>query len=448
VALHTLIGALGHGQAGAIANLTASAATPHIVQLAKDAGFAEGTLAHDLLVAAATTAVGAGVGGRAGAAAAFNADANNRQLHPIEKSRIEQNARNFARWLKSGQEPTSAEVAQAERRLAQQAWRQIQLGPQSKTDQEAMHYLLNFMPRELLPGDPAHPGENVSWSFRASETQRPNYNMYADLVVNDPSMREFYWRNGIVQPSHDEVVAAFNRDRGQRSLGEKLTTAAGLLSGAVTLAPVANWALTACLANIANCGIQAAEIAAGDALGPISFSTLPLASRAGVRGATSAELANAQWMAARPGNTAAWQPGTAVLTADLAVGTRVRMYVNKDQAEAIEAGRLGDGLGRWATFDDPAGSLFQVRNQTALTEGFKSTDRGVYLVELEVTKKMPANIGFVGPQPGNGTGKEPPYHAKEPARYIGGGTQIQIIDFVNRGSYFRNVSPPKCIGGC
>jgi hypothetical protein len=93
VALHTLIGALGHGQAGAIANLTASSAAPHIVQLAKDAGFAEGTLAHEVLVAAASAAVGAGVGGRAGAAAAFNADANNRQLHVDQTDQVKRRAR-------------------------------------------------------------------------------------------------------------------------------------------------------------------------------------------------------------------------------------------------------------------------------------------------------------------------------------------------------------------
>jgi len=99
VALHGLIGALGHGQAGAIANLTASSATPYLVQLAKDAGFAQGTLAHNLLVAAAATAVGAGAGGTAGAAAAFNADANNRQLHLIETRWIKANARSLALHL-------------------------------------------------------------------------------------------------------------------------------------------------------------------------------------------------------------------------------------------------------------------------------------------------------------------------------------------------------------
>jgi len=117
VALHGLIGALGHGQAGAIANLTASSATPYLVQLAKDAGFAQGTLAHNLLVAAAATAVGAGAGGAAGAAAAFNADANNRQLHP-DIQRFVRDGDRVRRYM--AQNPHLS-YAQAEQELARTA---------------------------------------------------------------------------------------------------------------------------------------------------------------------------------------------------------------------------------------------------------------------------------------------------------------------------------------
>jgi hypothetical protein len=99
VALHGLIGALGHGQAGAIANVTVSTATPELVRLAIAAGFPAGTLAHQMLVAAAATAVGAGVGGMPGAAAAFNADTNNRQLHLQETRWIKANGRLLAQHL-------------------------------------------------------------------------------------------------------------------------------------------------------------------------------------------------------------------------------------------------------------------------------------------------------------------------------------------------------------
>lgn len=82
-----------------------------------------------------------------------------------------------------------------------------------------------------------------------------------------------------------------------------------------------------------------------------------------------------------------------------------------------------------------------------LTEGFKATSTGpFYVVEFQVTKSMPANIGFIGPQPGNGTGVGA--HALEPAKYGGGGTQIQLTDYGQRGSYLRMLQPPKCVGKC
>ena len=54
-------------------------------------------------------------------AAGANTDWNNRQLHPDERKWIVNHAKDFARRLNGGREPTQAEIAQAERRLAQQA---------------------------------------------------------------------------------------------------------------------------------------------------------------------------------------------------------------------------------------------------------------------------------------------------------------------------------------
>lgn len=71
---------------------------------------------------------------------------------------------------------------------------------------------------------------------------------------------------------------------------------------------------------------------------------------------------------------------------------------------------------------------------------------GLYVVELEVTRPMPVNVGIVGPQVGNGTAGGT--RAVEPNRYVGGGTQIQFIDYSNRGSYVRVSAPPKCLEGC
>ena len=159
----------------------------------------------------------------------------------------------------------------------------------------------------------------------------------------------------------------------------------------------------------------------------------------------SAEQANARWIAERAGNTAAWTEGTVVLQGELNVGTRVRMYVNQEQADLLRGGST-KGLGSWATFDAPAASVFQLRQQLALTQEFKATSKGLYLVELEVTKPMPANIGFVGPQVGAGTRNGT--QAVEPSRYVGGGTQIQFPGYQERGAYLRVVVLPKCLEGC
>ena len=226
-----------------------------------------------------------------------------------------------------------------------------------------------------------------------------------------------------------------------------MTKLAGLFAGGVALAPMAPAAITACLANITLCGIQAAELASGSALGPMGIGVGNMALRAGVKGQLTAEQANAQWLAVKPGNTSAWTEGTAVFQGEISAGTIVRMYVNAEQAANIAAGRLTQGLEGWATFDNAAVSVNQMRNTMGLTEGFKATSTGpFYVVELQVTRPMPANIGFVGPQFGNSAGDG--IHALEPAKYGGGGTQIQLTDYFNRDYYLRVVKPPKCVGVC
>lgn len=94
--LHAVVGAVSNGSAGAVAALTAEAATPYIRKELVAAGVAEGSAAYDLLMLGAKSLVGAGVGGTAGAAVAFNADANNRQLHPDESLYIKAKAKAWA----------------------------------------------------------------------------------------------------------------------------------------------------------------------------------------------------------------------------------------------------------------------------------------------------------------------------------------------------------------
>lgn len=108
VALHTLVGGLTAGAAGAVGAGSASAAAPKIEELQtslrtalKEAGV--GDSAANLISSLAGGATAAGIGGvssggsAAGAVTAFNADMNNRQLHPSEKQRITELAKGDAR---------------------------------------------------------------------------------------------------------------------------------------------------------------------------------------------------------------------------------------------------------------------------------------------------------------------------------------------------------------
>ena len=437
VLLHAVVGAVSNGSAGAVAALTAEAATPYIKTALIAAGLAEGSVAYDLLMLGAKTMIGSGVGGTAGAAVAFNADANNRQLHPTEIQIIRQQAANFARQLNGGAQPTHGEIDAAETRLAQEAFRIVQFGAPGASDSVANAFLHQPQFKIQLPPDPNQLEMGVGYAFYATPQQRANPNMYADLIVSEPSALSFYWKNGIRQPSLAEMASAIERYNLGRDNTTLLTKLAALFSGGAALAPSAPTAMVACLANIAQCGIAAAEIAAGPAAGPgLGFTYL--ASRAGVNKVVTAAQANAEWMALRPTNTAAWSEGSVILKGEISVGTRMQMYVTKEQAEGLSKGELNN-LGGWATFDARPESVFQLRQDLALPQAFKPTDKGLFVIELEVTKAMPANVGFVGPQSG-GPGQS--------ARYLGGGTQIQFTDYSNRTSFVKLVGIPKCVEGC
>ncbi|WP_394003246.1 hemagglutinin repeat-containing protein [Luteimonas sp. WGS1318] len=70
-------------------------------------------------------AVGAAIGGGAGAATALMGEQFNRQLHPNEKMLIERNAEEFARLLANGEDPTPEQVQEATLRLMSQSLKQI-----------------------------------------------------------------------------------------------------------------------------------------------------------------------------------------------------------------------------------------------------------------------------------------------------------------------------------
>ena len=116
--LHAGSGALLTGGVdGALASGSTALAAPHLNEISGKLG--GGKVLFDALSGAA---IGLATGGNTGAmAAGANTDWNNRQLHPDERKWIVNHAKDFARRLNGGREPTQAEIAQAERRLAQQA---------------------------------------------------------------------------------------------------------------------------------------------------------------------------------------------------------------------------------------------------------------------------------------------------------------------------------------
>jgi filamentous hemagglutinin len=256
--------------------------------------------------------------------------------------------------------------------------------------------------------------------------------MYATQVVSDPKLLEFYGKNGISQPTSEQIQKSANKDASIRSKIAGATLGATAAATSLTVPPALSW----CLTNPVACNrivITGGEIAAGDALGPAGLGVLGTAS--GVKAVRSAEEVNAA-MRAR-GWEPAWSPGTPVIETILQPGTRVNMIVDAKTAQAITEAKFEKiAPGGWATFDDIATVAVDVRQRTAISTRFKQpTDGKFYVVELEVTKPLKSNIGFVGAQ------------IEVTAGLLrGGGTQVHFDEAIkgqDRWNFFRPSSSPK-----
>ena len=126
VAMHTVIGGLTGGAAGAVGAGSASAAAPTLDELQgqlqqglQNAGLGEGAskVIAGLASGTAAAAIGAAASGgtTAGAATAFNADMNNRQLHPTEVQKAKELA------AKSGGKYTQAQIEEQMRLMGNAA---------------------------------------------------------------------------------------------------------------------------------------------------------------------------------------------------------------------------------------------------------------------------------------------------------------------------------------
>jgi hypothetical protein len=97
VALHTATGALTGGVGGALGAAVSSAAMPEIAQAIKDLGLPEEVTKG--LEQVTATALGAVVGGTAGATSGLTVEANNRQLAHTEREWAKQNAKKYQQFL-------------------------------------------------------------------------------------------------------------------------------------------------------------------------------------------------------------------------------------------------------------------------------------------------------------------------------------------------------------
>jgi Hemagglutinin repeat len=139
-AAHAALGALAGGASGAVGAAASSAAAPTLQDIQsqlqtalQDAGMSAET--SQALASLSTGALAATLGAvasggtTAGAAAAFNADMNNRQLHPTEAKLIKDNARRFASQLYGTEQPTAEQIEAAQALLANTAQNQLDNNP-------------------------------------------------------------------------------------------------------------------------------------------------------------------------------------------------------------------------------------------------------------------------------------------------------------------------------
>ncbi|GAA4346844.1 hypothetical protein GCM10023165_31650 [Variovorax defluvii] len=147
-----------------------------------------------------------------------------------------------------------------------------------------------------------------------------------------------------------------------------------------------------------------------------------------IRGFKSAEEVNAM-MKAADGWSPAWMPGTSVAEVTMKPGTIVRMVVDERSFYSLMdlSGRadIGKSFGGWATFDDVPNAAY-ARNQLAITSDLTEKSGSLYVVDVQLTKPVNAQVGQVGAQ---GTA-------------VGGGNQLHF--FVGRD---HRASVFKVIGG-
>lgn len=215
--------------------------------------------------------IGSAIGGQAGASTAMVVDTNNRQLHQTEIDWIKRNAKQYAKQLNSGNEPTLAQIKVAEDALAQQAFRQVQFGVSGTWDTQASAFLDNA--QGVLAPDANFPNSGYTTLFYASPAERANAAIYLNSAINNVS---FYQQHQLAQPTVTQIQTAVQQYAVAHKNDVTKTLAAialppSLILGAVASAPAVsaavtnyiNTAIAACTGNLVLCVNQAAIEASG-----------------------------------------------------------------------------------------------------------------------------------------------------------------------------------------
>ncbi|MFC0402065.1 hypothetical protein [Paraburkholderia rhizosphaerae] len=267
-------GGVGGAVGGAAGAGVSSAMAGHLNDLADAAG-APGTIEHaagNALANLLATAAGAAVGGSAGAFTAANADLNNRQLHPDEKTWIKENAEKYAK-----QQGISVDQAVAD--LTAQANRQVQNGSPGAWNASASAFL--DQAHGMLPADG---NSGPGYMFYATPEQKANVNMYANYYPNGV---------GLNQPSAQQIQNSVAHEQSSRDLMAGGTVAAATAGIATVGAPIAATVGATAAATIGGT-VSGGMDAAGQLAqtGEIRPPRLPLLLRSGQSRARSALVRN------------------------------------------------------------------------------------------------------------------------------------------------------------
>ncbi|UMR30295.1 hemagglutinin repeat-containing protein [Massilia sp. MB5] len=199
-------------------------------------------------------------------------DVFNRQLHPKEIDWIMKNSKRYA-----AQHPGMSEE-QAEKILAEQAYRQTQLGASGSWNSDANAFLMQA--HGMLDS-----GKDLGYMFQATATQKADIGMYADYL---PETLDFYAKNGLVIPNGKKLIDAIQRDSDAREKSGALTKLAAIAAGAATLAGMPPALLTWVLSDpvrATKVGIITVETAVAIKSGAITPSLIVEASAAKAVGA-------------------------------------------------------------------------------------------------------------------------------------------------------------------